>query len=339
MKTKFKNVKKNWIILSIVLLIGVFSMKGLYTKEVTIIEEEKQLKVSVLFSDVESALKKANIQLSDHDKVSKPLKTKVSNGMKIIIERAKPVKLIMSGKEKDIMTANEKVKDILGEYNIVIDENDKVQPTLEETLADNQGIEVIRVYEEIVSDKITIPYKSVIKLSDALDKGKIQVLEKGKNGEKEVKYKVVYENGKEISKDVVEEKILVEAKDEVVQKGTAQYVATARGNVSIRKAVKMTATAYDLSYASCGKSPGDRGYGITRSGTKAGPGVVAVDPRVIPLGTKLYVKSLDGRKDYGFASAEDTGGAIKGNRIDLFYKSPKDVARYGKRKVLVYILK
>ncbi len=101
----------------------------------------------------------------------------------------------------------------------------------------------------------------------------------------------------------------------------------------------MTATAYDLSFQSTGKRPGDRYYGITASGTKARPGVVAVDPRVIPLGTRLYVQSLDGTKDYGFAIAEDKGGAIKGNKIDLFFETANEVRRFGRRKVKVYILK
>ena len=100
----------------------------------------------------------------------------------------------------------------------------------------------------------------------------------------------------------------------------------------------MKASAYDLSFASTGKRPGQRGYGITASGTTARPGTVAVDTRVIPLGTKLYVESLDATSDYGFAIAEDTGGAIKGNRIDLFYPSNADAIRFGRRNVKVYIL-
>ena len=101
----------------------------------------------------------------------------------------------------------------------------------------------------------------------------------------------------------------------------------------------MNATAYDLSFASTGKRPGDRGWGITASGTRARPGVVAVDPKVIPLGTTLYIQSLDGSKDYGFAIAEDKGGAIKGNRIDLFYDSNSEAMNFGRRQVKVYILK
>ncbi len=100
----------------------------------------------------------------------------------------------------------------------------------------------------------------------------------------------------------------------------------------------MVATAYDLSYESCGKYPDDPYYGITASGTKAQPGTVAVDPDVIPLGTKLYIASTDGSPDYGFATALDTGSAIKGYRVDLFMEDNRDALDYGKRQVKVYVL-
>ena len=100
----------------------------------------------------------------------------------------------------------------------------------------------------------------------------------------------------------------------------------------------MNSSAYDLSFESCGKNPGDRGYGITASGMKAARGIVAVDPRVIPLGTKLYIESLDGSADYGYAIAGDTGGAIKGNRVDLFMDTKAEALQWGRRSVKVYIL-
>jgi len=67
-------------------------------------------------------------------------------------------------------------------------------------------------------------------------------------------------------------------------------------------------------------------------------GAVAVDPRVIPYGTILYVESVDGRFNYGYCIAEDTGGGIKGNRIDLFYESSSTVGSFGRRDVRVYIV-
>lgn len=105
-----------------------------------------------------------------------------------------------------------------------------------------------------------------------------------------------------------------------------------------KRSIVMKASAYDLSFESCGKRPGDKYYGITASGTKAKPGTVAVDPKVIPLGTKLYIESMDGTASYGVATAEDKGGAIKGNRIDLFYSNRSDALQFGRREVKVYIM-
>lgn len=120
----------------------------------------------------------------------------------------------------------------------------------------------------------------------------------------------------------------------VVEKKEEPKTSGGKGkDFSYKKAITMTATAYDDSYASNGK------WGaVTALGTKLRPGVVAVDRRVIPLGTKLYIESMDSWPDYGFAVAEDTGGAIKGNKIDLFFKDTDTVWKFGRRKVKVYVL-
>jgi 3D (Asp-Asp-Asp) domain-containing protein len=94
----------------------------------------------------------------------------------------------------------------------------------------------------------------------------------------------------------------------------------------------MVATAYDPGPVSTGKRPGDQGYGVTASGRRAGYGVVAVDPRVIPLGTRLFIPG------YGYAVAGDTGSAIKGNRIDLGFATYAEAVRFGRQTVTVYIL-
>jgi 3D (Asp-Asp-Asp) domain-containing protein len=84
--------------------------------------------------------------------------------------------------------------------------------------------------------------------------------------------------------------------------------------------------------------PGHPAYGITATGTYAKLGTVAVDPRVIPLGTKMYIVSTDGSVVYGYCTAEDTGGAIKGNKVDLFYNTTAECMQFGRRSVYVYIL-
>ncbi|MCT4606998.1 MAG: 3D domain-containing protein [Marinisporobacter sp.] len=342
METHFKNrkflTKRNFIILMIVMLLGGFCTSYALTKEVIIKDGEKEIKVEGIFFHVESVIKKGKIVLNEHDQLSKPSDHKVENGMMITIKRACPANIQVDGKLEGIMTANEKVKDILAEYHIAVGEKDIVVPALDQKVNKYETIKVVRVEEKIVTQKEMIPYQSIIKYNDRVEDGKTKVIQDGKNGKRQAKYKMVYEDGVEVSKELLEENILEPVEDAIVEKGTAMYVATARGRLRAKKMIKMTATAYDAGFESCGKNPDHPQYGITRSGTKVRPGVVAVDPRVIPLGTKLYVKALDGSKDYGFASAEDTGGAIKGKKIDLYFESSKDVARYGKRKVIVYVL-
>jgi 3D (Asp-Asp-Asp) domain-containing protein len=95
-----------------------------------------------------------------------------------------------------------------------------------------------------------------------------------------------------------------------------------------------TVTAYTAGYESTGKRPGDPGFGITSIGTRALQGVtVAVDPRIIPYGSKLYIPGV------GFRVAEDTGGAIVGNHIDVYYDNVSFARDFGvKHNVPVYIL-
>lgn len=166
-----------------------------------------------------------------------------------------------------------------------------------------------------------------------------QVVQNGRDGMKKSVYQESYIDGKLISKSLEEEIVFKEPVDKIIEVGTKEYtLATSRGGFRFDAEFDMVATAYDLSFESCGKNPGDPYYGITASGTKAEPGTVAVDPSVIPLGTKLYIASTDGSPDYGFATALDTGGAIKGNRIDLFMESNSDANNFGIRQVKVYIL-
>ncbi len=343
METNWKNVKvfatkRNLIVLGIVLLIGLFSITSALTKEIVILDEDREVMVKTVFADVSGVLKKGKITLDDHDKVSIPLDAQAKDGMIISIKRAHSVTIIADGKVTQVKTANVKAKDILAEYDIVLGDQDRIEPGLDTEVKEHETVTVVRVNEKIVTETIVVPYESVIKYNDDLDKSKVNLIQKGQNGEKQVRYRIVMEDGKEISKEVSEEKVITAAVEEIVEKGTAQYIATSRGNVRFKKLITMASTAYDAGFESTGKNPGDKYYGITRSGTKVRPGVVAVDPRVIPLGSKLYIESLDGWPDYGFAVAEDTGGAIKGNKVDLFYESASTVKKYGRRKVKVYVL-
>ena len=211
-------------------------------------------------------------------------------------------------------------------------------------------ISITRIAEKLVEVEEVIPYTIRKKTNTSLTDGKTKVIQEGKEGRQKKVYKILYKNGEELSRDLVETVIIEEAVDKIVEYGTSRNGTTAsiryqtgtltsRGESIRYKAVmEMRASAYDACYKCTGKSPGMRGYGITASGLKAGHGIIAVDPRVIPLGTRLYVESLDGSWTYGYAIAADTGGAIKQNRIDLCMETHSEALKSGMRNARVYIL-
>lgn len=155
-----------------------------------------------------------------------------------------------------------------------------------------------------------------------------------KRGELGVLVKTVVETRiglKLVSKVKLAEKRVKEPVDQVVHYGTKpplKKLSTKSGTYYYRKSFMVTATAYEPSAVSCGIYAD----GFTAIGLVAGPGIIAVDPRVIPLRTKVYVEG------YGYAIAGDVGGAIKGNRIDVCFNTVREALNFGRRRVRIYIL-
>lgn len=92
-------------------------------------------------------------------------------------------------------------------------------------------------------------------------------------------------------------------------------------------------TAYTAGYESCGKLPTHPAYGITANGNKVKKGIIAVDTRVLPFGSKVYIEGL------GVFTADDTGGDIKGNRIDIYMENLDDAIKFGRQYRKVIVLK
>jgi len=187
------------------------------------------------------------------------------------------------------------------------------------------------VTEDIVKRKMPIPRKTE-RISDArLDRGMSRVVREGSDGVMEQMILIRRGESGILSEAVMKEWVSVSPEPKVIAVGTREplrVLMTSRGSYAYRKSYSMIATAYEPSERSCGKYAD----GYTAIGVKAAPGIVAVDPKVIPLRTRLYVEG------YGPALAADVGGAIRGNRIDLFFNTVEEALRYGRRRVKVYIL-
>ncbi len=310
----------------------------LTAKDVVLTIDGKDEEVKTYSNTIEELLDERKIFIDKYAYINYPLDTKLEDNMNIIIETAKPYIISMKGVQNEIVSIYSTVGDILKDQNIELDEDDYTYPHIDQEVAPGAEIAIFKVEKIMEEVEEVIPFQKLVKKTDELDIGNERLAQEGENGLKKIKISKTYENGQLVKEEVVDEIVVKEAVPEIVERGTRSVKTSSRGTFRYSKVLTMTATAYDLSYESTGKRPGDRWYGITASGTKARPGVVAVDPNVIPLGTKLYVESLDGTPDYGFCVAEDTGGAIKGNKIDLFFETAEEVRRFGRRKVRVYIL-
>lgn len=266
--------------------------------------------------------------------------TVLTQGMSVEIKTAKEYTLERNGAFSCVLSHETKVEDILTDVGIELGEGDYTIPPKQSFIDDGARIKIVNV--EVKSEdkevKVTPPTEYVP--TEELFEGEEQVIEEGTEGLETVHVESILFDGEPLNNEITEKEVVEEAQPTVIETGTkeAPVVETPNGPVKYKYAITMEATAYDNSFASCGKHPGDPYYGITASGTEAGPGTVAIDPSVIPFGTKLYVESTDDVPSYGFATAEDTGGAIIGNRIDLWFESNELAMEFGRRPVTVYVL-
>ncbi len=277
-----------------------------------------------------------NVTLNQGDRIDAPLHTRVQNGDVFTITRAKKINLIADGKVSEIYSCASTVKEALAENKVTLNKYDEITPVLEAEVENEMNVQIARVEVKNVSLEEAIP-KTVKKIPSADHKSSYrEVISAGSDGVMKNEYKIITRDGEEISKELLSSEVIKEPVAEVVKIGTynTKVVAASREELDGAEVITVNATAYDPDPASCG------GSGITATGRPARFGLVAVDPKVIPLGSKLYIESTDDGKSwtYGYAIAADTGGAIKGNRIDLCYNTRSECINFGRRQAKVYIL-
>ncbi|EJP6474037.1 DUF348 domain-containing protein [Clostridium botulinum] len=342
-KEHFSNGPKAILIVVVILMTASIVFTNMRKTIIVSIDGKETQKITTFKKTYAEALTSKNIQVGPKDKVQPKLDTEIKDGSKLNIKKAVKVNVEVDGKKLAIQSAQDNIGNMLKEEGIKVKKLDRIVPSKEEKVKKGLNVTVTRVEEKLIKSKKDMDYETVVKDDDSLEKGDKKVVREGQSGEKEVTIKVVYEDGKEKARKVVSESIKKQPVSKVVAMGTkiTSVNALSRGGSATGtpsgRSLRMRATAYTSSYEDTGKSPGSPGFGVTATGTTArrnpgGYSSIAVDPRVIPLGTKLFVEG------YGYAIAEDTGGAIKGNVIDLYFDSDVEVSNWGSRWVNIYIL-
>jgi uncharacterized protein YabE (DUF348 family) len=309
-------------------------------KDVIVNIDGKDTDIVSFRSDIKSILLRNNIILGPKDKIQPNVENRIKDGDTIYIKRAVNVEVAVDGTELKIASSEDNIGKFLQVEGITLYEKDKITPSLDSNISEGMKIEIIRVDHKIITEKESIDFSTEVRKDDNLEKGNSKVIQEGIFGEREKSINVVYENGIEVSREVISDVVKSEPTNQIVVQGTMNVLAYSRGGnpVAYNKVVKMRATAYEPRTSGSKKRPGQENVEYTAIGTIAKRSVnnystIAVDPRVIPLGTKVYVEG------YGFAIAEDTGGAIKGNRIDVFFNTYGEVDNWGVKNVNVYILR
>ncbi|WP_318183288.1 ubiquitin-like domain-containing protein [Metabacillus idriensis] len=302
--------------------------------QLTVNDEKRTIRTTA--KTVEEFIKEQRIELTEHDKMNASLHTKISDNLKLNIDKAIQITLNVGDKEQQVWSTSTTVADFLKEQKVQVNELDKVEPQIHQTLSANDVVIVTRV--EKVTDVVEEPvaFSVVTKNDGNISKGKQEVIEPGAEGTVAKHFEVIMENGKEVSRKLIKEETKKESQDRVVAIGSKadpkpvsnKAETVSRSNDSVAKEFYVTSTAYT---AYCNGCSGKTATGVNlRENPNAK--VIAVDPSIIPLGSKVYVEG------YGYAVASDTGGAIKGNKIDVFFSDKGAAYRWGRKQVKIKVL-
>jgi uncharacterized protein YabE (DUF348 family) len=293
-------------------------------KNVTLLVDETVSEIKTSKTSVRDCIRQAGIVMGPDDMANLPLEAKVKNGITIEVYRGGPVKITADGKVTTVVAAKATVGDVLDAAGIVLQEKDLTVPDRATRFKPGMEIRVIRVNEQTQTREKPILYTVERRADNTLEQGVTHIMVAGRDGLKRETAIVRYEDGREITATVLEEQVITPPQPEIVLVGTRDTVETSRGTMRFSRALVMEATAY---------LPTDgNGEGITAIGIPARHGIVAVDPKVIPLGARVYVTG------YGVALAADTGGAIRGEKIDLCMENASEAWKFGRRSVKVYVL-
>ncbi len=271
--------------------------------------------------------------IKDRDKISLSPDSEIKDDISITIDKAIDIKITADGQESIVTIIPTTVDKTLEIAGITIDEDDIVNISPSTVLRSGDSITITRVDIEYEEEFITTPFSEIAEESDYLFAGEYEIIQEGIDHIEKETYKIIKHDGVEISRELSASEIEQEGQDEITALGTRPRPApvsnpslpyspgTSELGFSYTSVMNARAVAYTA-------PPGSHGAygGLCTYGT------VAVDPTVIPLGTKLYIEG------YGYAYANDVGSGVKGNIVDLFMESIDECYAWGSRYVNVYIL-
>ena len=293
-------------------------------RTIIVSEGEQRVSLSTTALWLGEALSQAGYSFYEGDLVTPSLSIPVTEGLEVTIQRSMPIILQADGDARHIRTRETTVSGLMADAGVTLNGDDYVLPDLSAALTPDMTVRVVRITEATLAEEEAIPFEIAYRPDPDLELDQQRVLQEGQDGIRERRVRVRYEDGVEVSRATLDEWVAQLPQARVIGYGThivIRELETPEGTVEYWRVIRALATSYSPSTAGS-QQPGDPTFGITATGQRLRRGVVAVDPRVIPLYTQLYVPG------YGAGQALDTGGAVKGQRIDLGYEDDELVLWY-----------
>ncbi len=310
-----------------------------------ITDGERVLYHTTYATNPEEVLSEAGLALSADDTYTTTPGPGVSE---ITVRRSQNVTIDYCGEMLQVTARGETVSELLARMNITVDELTNVSVPLDAVTYDGMLLTVSKTAYRIETYTVAIPYETEYCQDSSLPQGQTAVLTSGMDGQMTCRANVKYVNGAEVDRTVLSQSVHKEPVNEVVAIGTGAdletlssldsglkigdgYLILPTGEMlTYRDTLQMNATAYTHTDPGCNE--------VTATGTTVHIGTVAVDPRMIPYGTRMVIVSNDGKYVYGVATAEDCGGSIKQNRVDLYFPTTEECLAFGRRVCTVFIL-
>lgn len=308
---------------------------------ISVRDDVKQVNIKTVSDNVSSVISEAGFKLGEYDITNFDLNSNIKKDMKIVIIRRVKVCISVDGEEKEYLIPQSSVENALNYAGIALGENDIVNFDMNSKLHNDMKIIINRIRYENDTHIETIPRKTITKKSSILDMGVQKITEEGKDGEKEIQIRYTLKDNEIVNSELVDSKIIEEPISRVILEGTKQsaivnnssselHSSNQSENNNVSKVLYGSATAYTApkgARTSTGRVPIE---GET----------VAVNPKVIPYGSKILVESSDGSFKKTL-TAQDTGGALrKGSAIaDIYMDSIQSCKSFGRKSVKISILK
>lgn len=331
------------LVLTAVLLLLLMSQTAFAQNTYVITDGDHVLVHTSSATDPAAVLNEAGLALDADDTYTTQPGIGVSE---ITIRRSQSVTVSNNGSQLQVNTSAQTVGGLLDELNLRVDAGTSLSVPLDSEISDGMVISLSRAIHRTQTYTAAIPYEVTYCSDPSLPEGEQKVISEGVPGQKLCTVDVVYRDGKEVSRTVIRESVIEQSIDQVIAVGTGvktepsamdgliigtDTITLPTGEVlTFKDTLEVKATAYTHTDEGCDFT--------TATGTTVRIGTVAVDPKLIPYGTRMFIVTNDGSYVYGIGTAEDCGGSIKGERIDLYYPTHDECIQFGVRQATIYFL-